>query len=172
MTLVPNSRALLMYVPPETFLPSLLDGAMSDITNEANSRLTRLQNRGFFKDLVLASLSPGECVAMSWLSEMLSLAGIAKNYPERTLWVHFEHFLSEPEQQLNLCFQHFNLQANVSSILAGSIMDRYAKRPDVKYDTAFRQKLITQSTEKFQDEVQRGLRWLASNESILADLLS
>jgi hypothetical protein len=49
-------------------------------------------------------------------------------------------------------------------------MDRYAKRPDVKYDTAFRQKLIAQSTEKFREEVNRGLRWLSSNESALAHL--
>ena len=170
MNLVLSSRALLMYVPPETFLPSLLDGAMSDITNEANSRLARLQNRGYCKDLILANLSPGECVAMSWLSEMLSLADIAKNHPERTLWIHFEHFLKEPELQLSLCLQHLAIQADASSILSSTTMDRYAKRPDVKYDTAFRQKLIAQSTEKFQDEVQRGLRWLSSNESALAHL--
>lgn len=158
---VPNSRALLMYVPLETFLPALLDGAMSDITSHAESRLQRLQRKNRRVDCTLSDLSPGECVAMSWLAEMESLREVAVKFPERTQWLDFDQFLLKPEEHLQKSFAHFGIQTEVASLLAGPIMQRYAKKPEVKYDTAFRGNLLAASQIKFADEIERGLTWLA-----------
>ncbi len=157
---VPNSRALLMYVRPETFLPALLDGAMSDITSQAEARLQRLQRRGWLIGLTLSDLSPGECVAMSWLTEMVSLADAARWSPEKTLWLDFDDFLMKPELHLQASFEHFGIHTDVASLLAGPMMQRYAKKPEVNYDASFRSKLLVQSQQKFSDEISRGLAWL------------
>jgi hypothetical protein len=160
----PHSRAVLMYVPLATFLPALLDGAMSDITSHAELRLKRIQQHGWLVDVPLVSLSPGESVAMSWLSEMLSLATAKLRFPDRTLWVDFDNFLATREDTLRSIFKLLGVNAQVEPILTSSIMHRYAKKTEVAYDTAFRAKLLKQGNDRFADEIARGLAWLERDE--------
>lgn len=161
---IPSSLAILMFVPPATFLPGLLDGAMSDIDAEVCHRLHRIQKKGFLLGLNVTDLSPGENVAMSWLSEMISLAEVAACFPDRVLWLNFDRFLEQSETHLNRCFGHLGLRADSAAILSGSIMHRYAKKPEIKYDSSFRAGLLAQSAKKFSDEVARGLDWLHKSE--------
>ncbi len=160
LSAVPDSRALLVYVPAETFLPALLDGVMSDITSNADSRLQRLQRKGLLCGLALSDLSPGESVAMSWLSEMASLEAVSNKFPNRTRWLDFDQFLTQPHEHLRDSFAHFGLQADVARLISGTMMQRYAKKPEVKYDTSFRSNLLAASREKFHLEISRGLDWL------------
>ncbi len=162
--MVSNSRAILMFVPVTTFLPGLLDGAMTDIDQEASFRLARIQKKGFLHGLSVSDLSAGQCVAMNWLSEMISLAETARAFPERILWVDFDQFLDQPESQLKRCLSHMKLTADAATILSGSMMQRYAKKPEVQYDSSFRAKLLEQSSRKFQSEIARGLDWLHQSE--------
>ncbi len=160
LSVAPNSRALLMFVKPETFLPALLDGAMSDISSNLQCRFKRLQSKGLLIGVALGDLSPGECVAMSWLSEMESLNEAAKTFVDRTLWLDFDEFLDQPELNLQKSFLHFGVTAEVQSLIAGPIMQKYAKRPDVNYDASFRAKLLDASRDKHQDEISRGLAFI------------
>ncbi len=165
LSIAPDSRALLMFVKPETFLPALLDGAMSDISINAQSRFERLQGKGLLGEVRLDDLSPGECVAMSWLSEMESLHEAAKNFADRTLWLDFDEFLKQPELYLQKSFSHFGVSAEVQSLIAGPIMQRYAKKPDVNYDSSFRAKLLEASREKYGDEISRGLAFIKRHKT-------
>ncbi|MCY2976637.1 MAG: hypothetical protein NTW52_18425 [Planctomycetota bacterium] len=160
LSVAPDSRALLMFVKPETFLPALLDGAMSDISSNVKSRFERLQSKGFLSEVRLEGLSPGECVALSWLSEMESLTEVAKAFPDRTQWLDFDEFLEQPDLHLQESFSHFGVTAEVHSIIAGPIMQRYAKKPDVNYDSSFRAKLLDVSREKYRGEIFRGLEFI------------
>jgi hypothetical protein len=160
LSIAPDSRALLMFVKPETFLPALLDGAMSDISSNAQSRLLRIQRKGLLNGVILGDLSPGECVAMSWLSEMESINEVARTYPDRTLWLDFDEFLEKPEQHLQKSFSHFGVETEVQSVLEGPIMQRYAKKPDVNYDASFRAQLLDASRDRFQSEILRGLEFI------------
>lgn len=160
LSAVPNSRALLMFVPPATFLPALLDGSMTDIHSQAESRLHRLQRKQRLVGCTLAELSPGERVAMSWLSEMESLQAVAAHFPDRTQWLDFDQFLLEPHLHLQNSLAHFGIQADVAALLSGPIMQRYAKKPEVKYDTAFRSNLLAASQSKYAEEIAKGLAWL------------
>ena len=157
---VHNSRAVLMYVQAETFLAALLDGALTDITSQCESRLARLQKRGEFKSIRLSSLSPGELVAMSWLSEMRSLDKIAEQFPDRTHWIDFDLFLKEPHDQLSRVFDHFDVHADVNRYLSSETMRRYAKKSEVHYDTDFRRNLLEKSRAVYGEEIRRGLAWL------------
>jgi len=160
LTVVSESRAILMFVKPETFLPALLDGAMSDITSQSQSRFERLQQKGFLSGISLPDLSPGECVAMSWLSEMSSLTEVATKFPDRTHWLDFDDFLKQPSHHLQSAFSHFGIQTEVESLLAGPIMQTYAKKPQVNYDATFRTQLLVASQHKNSQEISRGLAFL------------
>lgn len=168
LSLAPKSRALLIYISAATFLSGLLDGAMTDIQQEASSRLERLQSKGFFLETKVTDLGNGQCVAMSWLSEMISLSAIASSFPEQSLWLDFDRFLEQSEAHLTRCLHHFQLTANAKTLLAGTTMNRYAKKPDVQYDSSFRTKLLEQASKKFQAEIQSGLAWLDQPEALRA----
>lgn len=160
LDVVPESRALLMFVKPETFLPALLDGSMSDISNHAKARFDRLQRKGILSCVALSDLSPGECVAMSWLSEMISLKQVAKTFPDRVCWLDFDEFLERPKLNLQRCCSHFDITTDIDSLLTGPIMQRYAKKTEVQYDASFRSRLLDAARDKFQDEIKRGLDFI------------
>jgi hypothetical protein len=166
MNLSANSRAILMYVPLATFLPALLDGAMSDIDSSAAMRLQRMHRHGFLQDVSVASLSPGERVAMSWLSEMWTLTRVASHFPDRTLWVDFDCFLNDQENVLRGVFEHYGIEANVGSMLAGPTMQRYAKKVEASYDSSRRTQLLDQGRARCAQEIARGLAWLGRGEPL------
>jgi hypothetical protein len=157
---VPDSKAILMYVPAITFLRALLDGAMSDINSQATARLSRIQSRGLLPEVSLGNLSPGELVAMSWLAEMLSLSRIANQFAGRSLWVNFDAFLESPHSKLTEAFGHLGIATDVNPILASEVMGRYAKKPEVNYDANFREKLLKQADDRFGEEIKKGIAWL------------
>ncbi len=163
MQRVPDARALLMFVPASTFLPALLDGSMSDIDHQVAARLQRLQGCGLLQSTTLAEFSPGERVAMSWLSEMTALAAVAQLFPDRTLWLNFDDFLKEPIRNLTDACSLFNLAGDATELLDTPLMHRYAKKIEVKYDSNFRQQLLDAAVEKYSSEVTRGMEWLATH---------
>jgi len=160
LNLVPDARAILMYVPPATFLRALLDGSMSDIDSQAEARLRRIQKHGSLHDTAISQLSPGERVAMSWLAEMLSLTGIATQFPNRALWVNFDAFLKSPHAMLTEAFVHLGIETDVTPILESDIMRHYAKKPEVIYDANFRFQLLERSNQLYGSEIEKGLAWL------------
>lgn len=163
MACVPESRAVCMFVPPPTFLKALLDGAMGDITGAAAKRLFRLHRRLGAAVWRLADLSPGECVAMSWLCEMLALSETASRFPGRIQWVDFDRFLQAPEPGLDAALRHFGIDPSggvAAGILAGPTMAQYAKAPSQKYDAGLRDRLLKQGEGRHAGEILKGLEWL------------
>lgn len=166
---VTGSRAILMYVTPVTFLRALLGGAMSDVTGSAAKRLYRLHRRLNATPWALPDLSPGECVAMTWLCEMLALCAAAARFPERCLWVDFDGFLAEPRSGLVDVLRHlgiFGTEEFTREVLAGPTMTHYAKAPTQRYDATLRDRLLRQGDADHAEEIRKGLAWLKVTASI------
>jgi hypothetical protein len=160
---VMTSRAIFMFVSPLTFLKSLLDGAMSDITDQADRRLRRLHRRLGAAPWEVDKLSAGECVAMSWLSEMFALHTAGALFRDRILWIDFDRFLEAPNRGLAAALRHFKAtdsQEATEKILSGPDMLRYAKAPAYSFDTQKRAQLLQQSEQRHASEIRKGLDWL------------
>lgn len=169
MDRVADARSILMFVPPKTFLAALLGGAMSDITAAAGQRLFRLHRRLGAALWKPGSLSPGESVAMSWLSEMLALHAAATRFPDRVLWVDFDRFLTDPGSGLAAVLTHLGagcVDETVPAILARPTLGEYAKAPGQKFDAQFRHRLLRQDEERHAAEIRKGLDWLDRAASI------
>ena len=168
------ARAIFMFVSPQVFLPTMLGGAMSDIDDLAESRLSRLSKR-----LTLPiPQSPGERVAAAWLCEMTAMQLAAKHLPQQMVWLDFDRFLREPSTQLNRMFNHLGIDtasAEIERILAGPIMRRYAKAPEVGYDQSQRAQILRDAEQTHAAEISRGLAWLdalAQRHPIVQDVIS
>lgn len=154
-----SGRALLVFIPAETFLTAVLDGSRSDIAAHAASRWQRLEADGLSGP---APTAPGEEAAAAWLCEMRALDALARSEPGRCLWIDFERFLDEPAGELARMYSFLGLGLNldVQAIVAGPLMRRYAKQPDVAYDAALRESLLARARETLADEITAGLAWL------------
>jgi hypothetical protein len=174
---VSDSRALLIYVAPETFLKALLDGAMSDITGKAADRLNRLTSRLGPNSWRAEEMSPGESVAQSWLCEMLALNSAALRFPARTYWLNFDRFLESPESGLASVLSHFGCSDSAAAsrrIIAEPVMHQYAKAPECRFDRQTREGLLIRSEQRHREEIRKGLTWLdqaASTFHPVRDLL-
>lgn len=161
LTLVKPARAALMYVPLKTFLPSLLDGSMQDVTSQLPARKSRLMR--YLPGLELpAELSAGEQVALSWLAEMLAIHHVHLQFPQRTLWLDFEWLLANREEGLGQLLHLLNARTELQPLLNSDTWGCYAKRPEVQYDTQFRDQIIRQGAAKHGDEITKGMQWMAS----------
>jgi hypothetical protein len=166
---VSAARAVLMYVVPEVFLKALLGGAMSDITAGAEKRLVRLHRRLGENRWRLADLTPGECVAMSWLSEMTALHTAAERFSSRVLWLNFDRFLASAEVCLTAVLEHFGAGDSAEQarrILDGPTMRQYAKEPAQRFDAAYRRLLLDRAGRDHRGEVVKGLRWLEAATAV------
>ena len=158
-----DARAILMYMAPRVFLQALLGGAMVDIDSRAESRLMRLKRRIPSADWSVAAMSPGERVAMSWLSEMMSLDAAALRFADRIYWLDFDRFLAASEAQFQATLQHLGVNADrgvAASILAGPAMHRYSKATQFEFDANSRATILRESQEKHAAEVAKGEEWL------------
>ena len=163
MTRVMDSRSIFMFVRPLTFLKALLDGAMSDIEGLAERRLSRLHRRLGGMIWRLTDLSPGERVAMSWLSEMMALKNAGDRFPTRVLWKDFDDFLATPQSRLTAALTHFGIGGASDfalKILAGPTMGQYAKAPACKFDVRHREQLLRQAEVRHAAEIRKGMDWL------------
>jgi hypothetical protein len=159
---VPDAKAIAMWVPARTFLAALLGGAMSDITEHAESRWQRLILMGDM--LVPPPTSTGETVAMSWLAEMLTLKRVAAQFPERLQWLNFDDYLIDPHRHLANVMAHYGLVADdgfIAATLAHPLASAYAKATVYKFDGDVRAGIIAKNTATHAIEIDRGLEWLA-----------
>lgn len=159
MTTTPEARAILVGVPAATFLAAVLDGSRSDIETHAAERHGRLLEMGRLEP-GLASTSPGEQAAAAWACEMASLRQLADRFPDRIRWIDFDRFLAATAIHLEAMLLFLRQQADVTSILNSSVMQRYAKRTDVAYDAEFRNRLLAAARQRFGPEIDTGLNWL------------
>ena len=157
-------RAIFMFVPPESYLATILGAANSPAESRmlAPSRLKRLNAR-LGTDFTLANMSMGEIVAMSWACEMTALAAAAQSAGGRVHWLDFDEFLVAPDPSLAACFTHLGFAApasQVTQILSGPIMSRYAKAQEYQYDSELRREVLNQARIVQAGEILRGLNWL------------
>jgi hypothetical protein len=157
---VAGSRAVLMTVRPDIFLPALLGGALSDVTGLQAARWERLRRR--YGDLPAQEpRSPGEAVAMSWLCEMAALHAAAGRFPDRVLWLDFDAFLADPHRHLTAALAHFRVDpAPAAALVASPIVGRYAKAPDQPFDARHRAALLNDARARHAADIERGLAWL------------
>jgi hypothetical protein len=173
-------RALLMFVRPERYLATIMGGENAPLEARAlaPSRWQRLRKRlgGDFGRL--EQLSLGEVVAMSWAAEMTALVAGHRQAAERTMFIDFDAFLSNPDIILLHALRHLHVTAlseHVTSVVTGPHMRRYSKAPEHAYDAGLRQAVLDQAMATSGDEIKRGRAWLdrlAGTNSVVAEAIS
>lgn len=156
-------HALLMFVPAESYLATILGGA--NAPQEAHAlgamRLARLERRLGGRTPPISGI--GERVAMSWACEMTALLNAKARAGDRALWLSFEALLAQPHSNFARSIRHFALTEYdefIATALSGPDIRRYAKAPEHLYDAKLRHAVLNQARANHSDEIRRGVSWL------------
>jgi hypothetical protein len=168
-------RAVLMVLPPESFLATILGGPNSrqEAKRLAAGRLSRLHRRIGASIWRPEALSEGELIALGWATEMSALAQAARVADERALCVNFDRLLAEPTDSLRDVLRHLGIAASpseVEAIIAGPDMHRYSKAPEHAYDAALRLEVLNAARSAHGREIGRGLALLERGAKEFAPL--
>lgn len=156
----PGAPIAFVYVTPETYLAALLGGAYSHIDLRAFGQLRMRRFRQIWGGAGdLASLSPGELAAMSWLSEVVLIAMTKREVYD----VDFDRFLDDPAAILKDVCVHLCGSVSddaVKAALSSGVMTRYSKAPEQPYDARLRARRLDEDHAAHADEIRAGMRWL------------
>ena len=172
----PDAKRLLLWVDAETYLRTILagEGSRGESAALAGARLRRLHHRLGGAGWKLWEMSEGQRIAMSWASEMLSLADAA----DHGLWLSFDAFLAAPAQSLVRIGAHLGRPIpppEAAALVAGPLMQRYSKAPEHGYSADLRRQLLMQAGTAHGAAIRAGLAWLegaAAQHPRIADALA
>lgn len=179
MTLSPSARTILMIVPPNVHLATILAGQASreELRINAPMRLARLNRQLGGQFWRLGELSEGECAAMAWACEVVALARLAERFPERILWFDFEAFLDQPDVWLSAALQRLHghaRQDRIDAMTRSPHFRTYAKAPEHAFDGDARRKVLAQAGRDFGEDIARGMAWLdeaAASHAVIGDAI-
>lgn len=173
LSVLQDSKAILLTMQLEPFLAAVLDGSIIDIQNHKLSRWTRLQDLGCELPGALDTLEVGQCAAMSWLCESLTLHKLASHHPTRTHWIDFDGLIRSPAETLRQCAEFLNYPGPYPDWGRDPLWQQYAKKPGVSYNTLTRNRLLNASRQKHAAEIHKGIHWvLTLQDPKVTDLLN
>lgn len=161
----PASRAAYLSMAREPYLAVILGGPANavDVRGHAEERMRRLRRFLGSIDDPLYALSPGELVALGWLSEALTRQRLKAAVGERLLEIDFDAFLSDVSAFMLKALSHFGLPGGdelAARIARSPALGRYAKAPEHAYSSQLRADVIRQSMQQNRSEISRGMAWL------------
>jgi hypothetical protein len=162
----PNASAVAVHCKLDVFLATILKGrgGWRDTLNNAPQRVRRLNAAAPAAGWALVGMSPGEITAMSWFSEMVTLAHARELHGDRIQWLDFDAFLEDVDQQMAVLCAHFRLPwsaVDAERLGRSAVMGRYSKNSAVEFTPAMRQKLLAETQALQAEEMTRGRAWVA-----------
>jgi hypothetical protein len=165
LELAPHSKALLLYLPLESFLAGMLGKQVPalDLRGHANMRLAEWQ-RLTGRPLPLTQgeeFTEAQWAVLAWLTSMVRLVQAQELYSDRCLLLDFEKFLAAPASSLEHLIEFFSLNDSTTEILQAwpDISVGYSKQPEQPYSAFNRSKTLMRGRMQRGEEIQAGLDW-------------
>ena len=157
---LPDARMLLLWIPLETYLATILKSAHArrDALAFAPARLAWLHWYLGSDQLKFQASSEAETIALGWLAELARFSELARS--SRVLMLNFDDFLSEPARHLQQVAGFFQLPDDTASIeraLSSPASQRYAKATEHAYGASDRKHDLDLSRSRFAAQIVQGL---------------
>jgi hypothetical protein len=161
----PKARAIGIYSQLNAFVATILKGGSgwNDILELAPIRLKRLHDTLGYAPWQLSKLSAGEIVAMSWLCEMATLQRVAAAVGDRFMWLDFDAYLANPDQNFAAMCSSLRLEwtANdAAAAQASGLSSQYSKDSSVSFGSETRRSQIAEILVRQTAEVNRAQTWV------------
>jgi hypothetical protein len=165
LTVQSKARAIGIYSRIDAFVATILKGGSgwNDILELAPIRLKRLHDMVGVEPWQLSRLSAGEIAAMSWLCEMATLQRVAVAAGDRFMWLDFDAYLANPDQNFAAMCSSLRLEwtANdAATAQASGLRSQYSKDSSVSFGSETRRSQIAEILVRQTAEVNRALTWV------------
>ena len=169
-----ESKAIFVYTALEPYMATLLKGEGGDVVRAAPGRLKRLNSMVDGDGFILHKMSRGEIIAMTWVTEMLTLNQVAQSRANRVLWLDFDSYLADPSKHLPGLLKHLEIRhsnADLDRVLSSDIHSKYAKSTTPEdYCAEDRMKDIERVLRDSKDDIESGKRWIDSAASAIPQI--
>ncbi len=161
----PEARVVALFGKPEDFIAGVLskESGREDLTGNAEFRARRLEALVGEGRWDQEELAPGELAAMSWLTEMATMAQMRKVAASRFRWFDFNALLADMDGVLPEVAWHFDIawgEDEFRLLHESGLLGRHAKRGDATFDAAERDARMAQARHDHAEDISRGMRWL------------
>jgi len=161
---VPSARAGAIFTPLRPFMATILKGAggLSDVMTRAPLRIRRLNRLLEGEAIGLAGMDPGEIVAMTWVTEMLTLDAAAESRGGAVTWFDFERYLLDPAASLESLLHHLEIapgEGGIEALASSPLHGMNAKNPQQAYGAGNRREDIARVLASSGEDITAGERW-------------
>jgi hypothetical protein len=159
-----GGRAVFLAASPQAYIETILAGENSrkELHALRQSRASRLAER--VQGIVMPVPNDAQLAALAWACEATSLEAAAEHVSEGDiLWVNFDEFLADPEEQLFTCATHLGTaasRAQAATIARGPLMARYSKDLSYEYSPQLRRELRSQAAREHGSEIDAAIALL------------
>ena len=159
----PRARALLLYVPLETYLAGMLkrEEPPADLLGFARARVMDWQALAGAPSFSLDALSRPEQAALAWMTSMRQLLAAAEAFPGRTRLMDFDAFLADPQAHLPAAAAFLGLEGLSAKLVRAypELASRYAKDPSHPYSAQRRARVLEAVATRDAAAIRQGLAW-------------
>ncbi len=158
-----SHRALLLFVPLETYLANMLgkqkDGG--DLWKQARTRMRDWTTIAAEPEFSLHELGRPQLAALSWITSINYMFEAHAALGDRTRMFDFNRLVSDPADQLPAIAGFFGLEDEGPAVAGRfpEVSSGYSKRPEKRYTPETRAQLLRIAREEQADAIRTGLEW-------------
>jgi hypothetical protein len=155
----PQAKAVMLNVSAEVFLATAFAAPNSavDLNAHGPERMHRLARMGAPTP---RPATLGELAAMSWLSERMTQAQIARDYGHRVIGIDFDIMLRALEPTISRVLAHLGLDADAGKLANNPVLMRYSKAQEHSYSPSVRALQLENARRSYAAEIRQALNWL------------
>lgn len=158
-----SHRALLLYVPLESYLATMLGKRKQggDLWGQAQTRMKDWMEFEAEPSFALHQLRAPQFAVLSWITSMNFIIRAQETFGERVKLMNFEDLITRPDDCLPATAAHFGIESQSDLIVEGfsEVSSGYSKRPGKRYTPDTRMQLLQITRTEHGDDIRSGLDW-------------
>lgn len=162
----PRHKALLLYVPLESYLATMLGKKArgGDLWGQGKTRMQDWLKLETGAQFALHELDEPRLAVLSWMTSMHYMLSARASYPDRTQLVSFEDLIEAPDTGLPQAAEFFGLADQSETIVARfpEISSSYSKLPGQPFTPQTREDRLNRTRTSHPEQIRAGLEWFES----------
>lgn len=162
----PRHKALLLYVPLESYLATMLGKKTrgGDLWGQGKTRMQDWLELKSSAKFALHELDEPRLAVLSWMTSMQFMLNASARFGERTQLVNFEDLIEAPQAGLPQAAEFFGLQDQAETMVARfpEISSSYSKLPGQPFTPRTREDRLNRTRTSHPEQISAGLQWFES----------
>lgn len=158
-----NHRALMLYVPLETYLASMLGKRREggDLWGQARTRMKDWMNIVEEPGFALHEMKAPHFAVLSWITSMNHMLDAREQHGERVDMLDFEDLVGDPDTHLSEAAAFLGVANEAETIVSRypEVSSTYSKQPDRPFTAETRAERLQRTRDQHDEDIRKGIEW-------------